>query len=146
MDEWMFNPLPSYEVLDEKEVIDDTDTENPVKRISYRVRHVVVDMDKVIDPRYSRFIQEFSNTKDKLSIKTYDRQAAIRDILRVHGKLGSGGKAERENTAPNSVTLPVPALLAFAAQLEAHIAAAVARSQAVDGVAADAEPTQDGDE
>ena len=83
---WMFNPLPSYEILDEKEVIDE-EAVPPKKRISYLVRHVVLDMNKVIDPRYSHLIREFSdNGKRGLKIKTYDKQAAIRDVLKVHGK------------------------------------------------------------
>lgn len=85
-DEWMFNPLPEYEILDEREVLDET-VEPPKVRISYRVRHVVLDMDKIIDPRYSHLIHKFSNSrKNGLSIETYDRQAAIRDILKIHGK------------------------------------------------------------
>lgn len=90
VDEWMFNPLPEYEILDEKEVVDKTQ-EPPVKRISYRVRHVVLDMDKVIDPRYSHLIHKFSNTrKNGVSIETYDKQTAIRDVLKIHGKFKDG--------------------------------------------------------
>lgn len=86
VDEWMFYPLPSYEILDEKEVIDDT-VDPPKKRISYRVRHVVLDMDKVSDPRYSWMIKSFSDSrKAGLKIETYDRQAAIANVLKVHGK------------------------------------------------------------
>lgn len=85
-DEWMYNPLPEYEILDEKEVIDDT-KDPPEKRISYRVRHVVLDMDKVADPRYSWMIKKFSNSRrNGLSIEMYDRHAVNRDILKVHGK------------------------------------------------------------
>lgn len=87
IDEWVFYPLPSYEILAEQEVLDDTQ-DPPVKRISYRVRHVAVDMDKVIDPRYSHLIHEFSDSRRAgLKIKTYDKQAAIRDVLKVHEKL-----------------------------------------------------------
>lgn len=85
-DEWMYNPLPEYEILDEKEVMDDTKYP-PEKRISYRVRHVVLDMDKVADPRYSWMIKKFSNSRrNGLSIEMYDRHAVNRDILKVHGK------------------------------------------------------------
>jgi len=86
VDEWMFNPLPEYEILDMKEVIDDTKTP-PVTRISYRVFHVVLDMDKVMNPQYSHLIKKFSNSrKNGLSIELYSRQDAIRDALKVHGK------------------------------------------------------------
>lgn len=87
VDEWMFNPLPSYEILDEKEVLDETQIP-PRTRVSYRVRHVVMDMDKVIDPQYSHLIREFSDSKRSgLSIKLYDRAAAIERTLKVSGKI-----------------------------------------------------------
>ena len=87
VDEWMFNPLPTYEILDEKEVIDDT-KEPPEKRTSYRVRHVVLDVDKVQDPRYSWMLKSFSDShKFGMKIETHDRHAAIRDVLKVHGKV-----------------------------------------------------------
>lgn len=94
VDEWMFYPLPSYEILDEKEVIDDT-KDPPEKRISYRVRHVALDMDKVSDPRYSWMIKSFSDSsKFGLKIETYDRQAAIANVLKVHGKFKDVGTEE----------------------------------------------------
>lgn len=86
VDEWMFNPLPEYEILEEVEVIDDT-KEPPEKRVSYRVRHAVLDMDKVTDPRYSHMIKKFTNSrKTGLSIETYDKHAAARDVLKIAGK------------------------------------------------------------
>lgn len=95
---WMFNPLPTYEVLGEREVIDE-ESVPPRKRTSYLVRNVVLDMDKVIDPRYSHLIQEFSDSRRTgLKIKIYDKHAAIRDVLKVHGQfkeqvdITSGGK------------------------------------------------------
>jgi phage terminase small subunit len=86
VDEWVFNPLPTYEILDEKEVVDDT-KDPPEKRISYRVRHVVLDMDKITDPRFSWMLKSFSDShKFGLKIETHDRHAAIRDVLKTHGK------------------------------------------------------------
>jgi terminase small subunit-like protein len=86
VDEWMFHPLPEYEILDSVEVIV-PDTDPPEKRISYRVRHVVLDMDKIIDPQYSHLVQEFSNSRRSgLRIKTYSKHEAARDILKIHGK------------------------------------------------------------
>lgn len=86
VDEWMFNPLPTYEILDDREVIDE-EAVPPKKRISYRVRHVVMDMDKVIDPQYSHLIREFSDSKRSgLSVKLHDKSAAIDRTLRVAGK------------------------------------------------------------
>jgi phage terminase small subunit len=99
IDEWVFNPLASYEILDEREVIDDT-KEPPEKRISYRVRHVALDMDKLIDPQYSWMLKSFSDSsKFGLKIETHDKAAAIRDVLKIHGKfvdrhdVTSGGQA-----------------------------------------------------
>lgn len=87
VDEWMFNPLPSYEILDEKEVERERDDGTKEKAVSYRVRHVVLDMDKVMDPRYSHLIQEFKDSRRSgLSIKTYNRHDAARDVLKMHGK------------------------------------------------------------
>jgi hypothetical protein len=86
-DEWMFNPLPEYEILDEKEVKREKEDGTFEKVVAYRVRHVILDMDKVIDPEYSHLIQEFSNSrKSGLSIKTYNRHAANVDILKIHGR------------------------------------------------------------
>jgi phage terminase small subunit len=86
VDEWVFNPLPEYEILAEEEVIDDT-KDPPEKRISYRVRHAVLDMDKIIDPRYSWMIKSFSNSrKFGLKIETHDKHAAIRDVLKIAGR------------------------------------------------------------
>lgn len=95
VDEWMFNPLPEYEVLDEKEVEREKDDGTKEKVVSYRVRHAVLDMDKVTDPRYSHLIHEFSNSRRRgLSIKTYSRHDAIRDVLKIHGKFTERVKLE----------------------------------------------------
>lgn len=87
VEEWTFYPLPTYEILGEKEVIDDTDQENPKTRISYWVRHVCIDTDKLVDPRYSHLLREFSDSpKNGISIKLHDKQSAIDKILRVAGR------------------------------------------------------------
>jgi hypothetical protein len=135
VDEWMFNPLSSYEILDEKEVIDDTDPEKPVKRISYRVRHVALDMDKVMDPQYSPLIKEFTDDGRKLSIKLHSSHEAQRDILKLHGKLGE--KARRENTPPGEISGSPEALLALVRAFEADKAAAIDRARAVDADSTD---------
>jgi len=87
IDEWMYNPLPEYEILHEKEVMRESEDGTKEKVVMYRVRHVALDMDKIIDPRYSHLIQEFTDSrKNGLSIKTYNRHDANRDILKVHGR------------------------------------------------------------
>lgn len=118
VDEWMFNPLPEYEILDEREVVDET-KDPPEKRVSYRVRHVVLDMDKVMDPRYSGLIKKFSNSrKSGLSIEVYDKAAAIEKILKVHGRyvdnidIKSGGKSiAPETMKPSEIAERVAVLL-----------------------------------
>jgi phage terminase small subunit len=73
-----------------------------------------------------------------VDIELYDRQAALRDILGVHGRLRGKGTSERENGSDSVISAPPAALLALAAQLEAEIAARVERARAVDGaIAAD---------
>jgi len=138
VDEWMFNPLPSYEILDEKEVIDDTDPEKPIKRISYRVRHVALDMDKVIDPQYSYLIKEFSDDGKKLGIKLYSAYEANRDVLKLHGKLGGGGNSQRENAAENSkISVTPAALLELVGMIERDKRLAVDQARATDTNATD---------
>lgn len=85
-DEWMFNPPPTSEILDQKEVTDDTG-EKPVKRISYRVRRVIIDLDKVMDPQYSHLIKEFSDHGRKgMSIKLHDAKSA-QELIGKHHRL-----------------------------------------------------------
>jgi len=120
VDEWMFNPLPEYEILDEREVMDET-VDPPKKRVSYRVRHVVLDMDKVLDPRYSWLIKKFSNSrKSGLSIEVYDKAAAIDRTLKVSGKYierheltGKDGESliKPEAMKPSEIAERVAALL-----------------------------------
>lgn len=118
VDEWMFNPLPEYEILDQKEVIDDT-ADPPKTRISYRVFHVVLDMEKVMNPQYSHLIKKFTNSrKNGLSIEMYSRQEAIRDALKIHGKFtervdltNSDGSLKPEEMKPSEIAKRVAALL-----------------------------------
>lgn len=118
IDEWMFNPLPSYEILDEREVIDE-EAVPPKKRISYRVRHVALDMDKVTDPRYSHLIKEFSDSRRSgLGIKLHDAQEARQTILKVAGKFTdkvdvttNGESLKPEEMKPSEIAARVVALL-----------------------------------
>jgi hypothetical protein len=87
-EEWTFDPLPSHEIIGQKEVIDESDPDKPERRISYWVRHIALDMDKVTDPQYSHLIQEFTdNPKEGLGIKLYNKQAALQTMAKWHGKL-----------------------------------------------------------
>jgi len=135
VDEWMYNPLSSYEILDEEEVMDDT-KDPPEKRISYRVRHVALDMDKVMDPQYSHLIKKFTDKGDSLGIELYNAHEANKDILKVHGKL-NGGSSQRENVPTSAISAAPAALLELAGLIERQRSAAVDRARAVDAEATD---------
>jgi hypothetical protein len=86
VDEWMFHPLPEYQILEEKEVTEEVDGEK-VTRICYRVKYVALDTERVMDPRYSHLIKKFTNSRRTgLSIEMYSAHEANRDILKVEGK------------------------------------------------------------
>lgn|SRR5262245_16570483 len=85
-DDWTFYPHATSEILDEKEVIDDT-KDPPVKRISYRVRRIVVDLEKVRDPKYSHLLKSFSESpKSGVKLEIHDPMAANMNILKLEGR------------------------------------------------------------
>jgi phage terminase small subunit len=101
VDEWTFYPLPTSEILEYKEVNENEgkEGEEPKIRTSYRVRRVVLDVDKLVDPRYSHLVKKFTDSpKNGLGIELYDAQKARRTVLEKEGKLKqhvdltSGGK------------------------------------------------------
>jgi len=116
VEEWTYYPLPTYEIIGAKEVVDDTNPDRPVTRISYWVRHIAIDLDKVIDPNYSGLLQEFSDSpKDGITIKIYNKQIALDKILRVHGRF-----VERvENSGTVSLTFSADELAAAKARADA---------------------------
>lgn len=86
VEEWTFYPLPTYDIIDAKEVVDDSDPDNPVKKVSYWVRHVVIDLDKIIDPRYSHLLHKFSDSpKNGLGIEIYNKQTALQTLAKING-------------------------------------------------------------
>jgi hypothetical protein len=86
VEEWTFYPLPTYEVIDAKEVIDDSDPDNPRTRVSYWCRHICIDLDKVIDPQYSHLLSEFTDSpKNGLGIKVYNKLDAIKTMAKIRG-------------------------------------------------------------
>lgn len=90
VDEWTFFPLPSSEILEYKEVVEETDDEDkPARtRTSYRVRRVVLDVDKLVDPRYSHLVKKFSDSpKNGLGVELYDAQAARKLAMQLAGRL-----------------------------------------------------------
>lgn len=117
VEEWTYYPLPTYEIIEAKEVIDDTNPDKPVTRISYWVRHIAIDLDKVIDPNYSGLLQEFSDSpKDGITIKIYNKQVALDKILRAHGRF-----VERvENSGTVSLTFSADDMAKALAKAQAH--------------------------
>jgi phage terminase small subunit len=88
IDEWTFYPLPSSEILEHKEVDENEgkEDEEPRIRTSYRVRRVVLDVDKLVDPRYSHLVKKFVDSpKTGLGVELYDAQAARQTVLKVAG-------------------------------------------------------------
>ena len=90
VEEWTYYPLPTYDVIDAKEVdiLDEDGKPTGEVKISYWVRHIAVDMDKVIDPRYSHLLAEFSDSpKDGISIKPYSKQTALQTLAKIRGMM-----------------------------------------------------------
>jgi len=86
IEEWTYYPLPSYEIIDAKEIdiLDEEGKPTGEKKISYWVRHVALDMDKVIDPKFSHLIHKFSDSpKDGLGIEIYNKQTALQTLAKI---------------------------------------------------------------
>lgn len=78
VEEWTFYPLPTYDILDAERIIDKSDPDNPEERISYFVRRVAIDTDKLVDPRYSHLLHKVSDTaRGGLQLELYDKQKAL---------------------------------------------------------------------
>lgn len=86
VEQWLETPLSTYQVVSDRLDVDMTDPENPKVRTLYLCRHLVLDIDKIVDPQYAHLIREFSDSpKSGMSIKLHDPQAAENIILRVLG-------------------------------------------------------------
>lgn len=85
VEEWTYYPLPSYDVIDAREV-EDTSCEPPKTRVSYWVRHVALDMEKLVDPKYSHLLKKFSDSpKNGLSVELHDKQNAYQIMAKLRG-------------------------------------------------------------
>lgn len=90
IEEWTFYPLPTYEVIDAKEIeiLDTEGKKTGEKKINYWVRHISIDLDKVIDPNYSHLLMEFSDSpRSGMGIKIHNKQSALQILAKVHGLL-----------------------------------------------------------
>lgn len=86
-------PLPSQEIIDEQVAVDS----DGVKHRSYLVRQVVVDLDKLRDPKYSCLVRKFSDSpRSGLSLELHDAQRAAFGIL---------DRAGRETAAKSDIGL-----------------------------------------
>ena len=78
------NPLPTEEILsDRKEIkiIDGEETEVTI----YTVRKIVIDLNKVVDPRYSGMLQEFTDSpRDGMGIKITNKMTALQTLAKIH--------------------------------------------------------------
>lgn len=84
VEEWTPNPLLTQEVLETEERV--IDEESGLTKTYYRVRRVVLDTDKLVDPKFAHLVKKFGDSpKNGLLIELYDRQAAWRDIARLRG-------------------------------------------------------------
>lgn len=85
VDEWMFDPIPMCQIIADKKMVD-PNANPPSQRTMYLCRHVVLDMEKIRDPKYSKLIRKFSsNRRSGLSIELYPADAANERAMRVHG-------------------------------------------------------------
>ena len=84
VEEWTAYPLPTYEVIDAKERVVDEKTGE--KKTFYWVRHVCIDLDKLVNSEHSKLVKKFSDSpKDGLTIELYDKQRAIVELAKLRG-------------------------------------------------------------
>lgn len=78
VERWTDSPLPSYEIIETRKGEDEDG--QPITE--YLVRGVVLDVEKLKDPRYSRWVREFSDSpKNGLGLKLWDSLRAAESIL-----------------------------------------------------------------
>lgn len=86
VEEWTFYPLPMHDILDAEEVVDDSDPDKPRTRISYLIRRVAIDTDKLVDPRYSHLLHKVSDSvKGGIEIELYNKQSALTLLGKHYG-------------------------------------------------------------
>ena len=79
---WTQWPRPTEEVIDEKAGVDEKG--NPC--VFYLARSLVLDLDKMLDPNYSKLVRKFTDSpKTGLSIELYDAQSALEKLGKAHG-------------------------------------------------------------
>lgn len=75
---WTLEPQPTQEIVDEETREDDLG----ISHRYFRVRQVVLDLDKLHEPRFSRMVKKFADTPSRgLSIELYDALRAAESVL-----------------------------------------------------------------
>lgn len=80
---WLENPLPSHEIKAEREEVDS----KGVKHVKYLCRQIVLDVDKLTDPQFSRLVRKFADSsKNGLSVELHDPVRALELIGKDLGR------------------------------------------------------------
>lgn len=104
VEEWTEYPLPTHEVIDAREVVETDEDGKETKHVSYWVRHVAIDMDKLLDPRYSRLVRKFKDSpKDGISIELHDVQGALKLLGQKYGLFKEKVEMTGANGGPVSI-------------------------------------------
>lgn len=112
VERWTFHPLPTYDVLDTKEVpiLDPAGNPTGEVKISYLVRHVAIDTDKLVDPAYSHLLHKFNDSpKSGIGIELYNKQNALQ-ILAKHYNLTGDRQEETVIAGDGAFSLPADVL------------------------------------
>lgn len=102
VERWTDSPLPSQEIIQE-EVRDDKDGK-PVR--FYLVRQTVVNLDRLLDPQFSRRVKKFTDSpRSGISLELHDSQRAAESIL-DRADLETASKAPAAQGAGVVVVIP----------------------------------------
>lgn len=94
---WTSAPLGTQEIIDEK---DELDAKGKLRHL-YLVRYVAIDVDKLVDPRYSRLVKKFSETTQRgIAFELHDAQAALEKIGKALGVLRENVQISGEGSGP----------------------------------------------
>lgn len=86
VEEWTEFPLPTQHVIEAKQEVDESDPDNPVTRTLFLVRHVALNLERLLDPKYSSLVKKVSaSPRTGLSIELYDKKSALDSLARIRG-------------------------------------------------------------
>lgn len=94
---WTSAPLGTQEIIDEKDELD----ANGALRHLYLVRYVAIDVDKLVDPRYSKLVKKFSETTQRgIAFELHDAQAALEKLGKALGVLRENVQISGADSGP----------------------------------------------